>query len=526
VQEIHLPAYEAAVREGGAGAAMCSYNRVNSVYACENPYLLSNVLKGQFGFTGFVMSDWSATHSTVASANAGLDMEMPGGPYFGPALKAAVQAGSVPMARLNDAVYRITYTMFRLGLFDHPPAVTGADVDTVNATTPTSLSTATDVAQGGTVLLKNAGDVLPLGKLGQRIAVIGQAATADGAARADQGYGSAHVPLLAYHDASAPLDAITQRAAQSGGVVTYADGTSTADAVAAAAADIAVVFVNDVSIESLDRPDYNAHTGTCSFASLMTGTSNTATCYYSPVDQNALVSVVAAANPHTVVVLQTGGPVAMPWANSVAGIVENWLPGQVDGDALAPILFGDVNPSGKLPVTFPVALTDGPLRTAQQYPGVTDAQGVPHATYSEGLLIGYRCYDAQNITPLFPFGYGLSYTTFAYSNLTVTRTSAGYAVTVNVTNTGHRAGADVAQLYVGDPSTTGEPPRQLKGFQKVNLLPGQTKTVTMQLDDRAFATWNSAKHTWTTTAGTYLLWVGNSSRNLPLKTTVKLPASG
>jgi beta-glucosidase len=177
-------------------------------------------------------------------------------------------------------------------------------------------------------------------------------------------------------------------------------------------------------------------------------------------------------------------------------------------------------------VTFPVALTDGPLRAAQQYPGVTDAQGVPHATYSEGLLTGYRWYDAQNITPLFPFGYGLSYTTFAYSHLTVTRTSAGYAVTVNVTNTGHRAGADVAQLYVGDPSTTGEPPRQLKGFQKVNLLPGQTKTVTMQLDNRAFATWNTAKHTWTTTAGTYLLWVGNSSRNLPLKTTVKLPASG
>ena len=431
MQEIHLPAFEAAVKQGGAGSVMCAYNRVNGTYACENPYLQQTVLKKQWGFGGWVMSDWGATHSTVQTANGGMDMEMPGGGFWGPQLKTAVQAGTVPLARLDDAVSRITTTMFRLGLFEHPPTVSGPAVNTVNATTAASLATATKVAQDATVLLKNKGAVLPLGGSGQRIAVIGNAASAAGAALANQGYGSGHVSEFGYHDAAAPLTAITRRAAQSGGVVTYADGSATADAVAAAAAaDVAVVFVNDVSIESVDRPDNTARTGTCSFATIVPATlfdpsTAAASCVYSPVDQDALVSAVSAANPHTVVVVQSGGPVSMPWAGSVAGIVENWLPGQVDGDALAPVLFGDVNPSGKLPVTFPVALGDGPVRTKSQYPGVKDAKGVPHATYSEGLLVGYRWYDAKGIAPLFPFGHGLSYTTFQYSSLAVSRTSTG-----------------------------------------------------------------------------------------------------
>jgi beta-glucosidase len=525
MQEIHLPAYEAAVAQGGAGAAMCSYNRVNATYACENPYLLTSVLKQQFGFNGWVMSDWGATHSTAPTANAGMDMEMPGGPYYGAALKAAVQAGTVALSRLNDMVYRIAFTMFRLGLFDHVPNE-GSQAALTNASTPESIATATKVAEDGTVLLKNAGGVLPLSGPAKRIAVIGAAASQPGATEAEQGYGSGHVPQLSYQPGVvAPLTSLTTRGAQAGDVVSYADGTSTVDAVAAAtAADVAVVFINDVEIEGADRPDLHAHSGTCSFVN-PAGVGQ-GTCYYSAVDQDKLVSAVAAANPRTIVVVQSGGPVAMPWANSVAGIVENWFPGQVDGDAIAPILFGDVNPSGKLPVTFPVTLGDGPLKSAQQYPGVVDAQGIPHSSYSEGLLVGYRWYNAMNVKPLFPFGFGLSYTSFQYSGLKVTTTKTGVTVQVSVTNTGPRAGADVAQTYVTDPAVTGEPPLQLKGFDKVFLLPGQTKTVTMALDSRAFASWNPSKHAWNVTAGNYLIHVGDSSDNRPLSTTIRVGASG
>jgi beta-glucosidase len=305
--------------------------------------------------------------------------------------------------------------------------------------------------------------------------------------------------------------------------VTYADGDATADAVAAAsAADVAVVFVNDVEIEGADRSDLNAHSGTCSFADVLSPTS----CTYSPLDQNALVSAVAAANPHTIVVIQSGGPVATPWAGQVQGILENWFPGQVDGDAIAPILFGDVDPSGKLPVTFPVSVSDDPLQTAAQYPGVTEAGDSvgPHSIYSEGLLVGYRWYDAKNITPLFPFGYGLSYTTFRYSGITVTRTGPGASVRLTVINTGTRAGAAVPQVYVGDPASVGEPPKQLKGFGRVELNPGQSAKVTIPLGAMSFANWDTSKHAWTVSAGTYQVMVGSSSRDIAGQGSATLPA--
>jgi beta-glucosidase len=249
-------------------------------------------------------------------------------------------------------------------------------------------------------------------------------------------------------------------------------------------------------------------------------------CVYSSVDQNALVAAVAAANPNTVVVVQSGGPIAMPWVGSVRAIVENWLPGQVDGNAIAPLLFGDVNFSGKLPVTFPVQLSDGPLRTAAQYPGVTvagDSVG-PHVSYSEGLLVGYRWYTAEGIAPLFPFGYGLSYTSFGYSNLHVTPTPTGATVTATVTNTGGRAGAEVAELYVTDPASAGEPPIQLKGFGKVNLAPGASTTVTMTLDSQSFQIWDEATSQWVLTPGCYGISVGASSAELPLHG--NLPVAG
>jgi beta-glucosidase len=457
-----------------------------------------------------------------------MDMEMPGGvsnnpEYYGSALQTAVQSGHVSMATLNDMVGRILDTMFRLGLFDHVPAE-GAQAAATPATNSDSISTATKVAEQGTVLLKDAGGVLPLVGAGKRIAVIGPAAGETGATMAEQGYGSGHVPEFSYQPGVvSPLQAITERAAQTGDVVTYADGDATADAVAAAsAADVAVVVVNDVEIEGADRADLNAHSGTCSFADVLSATS----CTYSPLDQNALVSAVAAANPHTIVVIQSGGPIAMPWAGQVQGILENWFPGQVDGDAIAPVLFGDVDPSGKLPATFPVSVSDDPLQTAAQYPGVTEAGDTvgPHSIYSEGLLVGYRWYDAKNITPLFPFGYGLSYTTFRYSGIAVTRTGTGASVTFTLTNTGTRAGAEVPQVYVGDPASVGEPPKQLEGFRRVELSPGRSATVTIPLGAMSFAHWDTASHAWAVSAGAYQVMVGSSSRDIVGHGSVALPA--
>jgi beta-glucosidase len=503
VNELYLRPFEDAVN-AGVGAAMCAYNRVSAVYACESGSLLQSVLKDRLRFPGFVVSDFMATHSTGA-ANKGLDMEMPTGKYYGAALLRAVQSGSVPTATLNGMVKRVLTSMFAVGLVDHPPRKPVA-----TATTPGSVGVATRVAQDGSVLLKNSG-VLPLDGKSQRIAVIGDAADGDGAQRASQGYGSAHVPQFGYHPrVYSPLDAITARAKQSGATVSYQDGSSLPQALLAAAlADVAVVFVNDVSIEGSDRPDLTAHNGTCS---LTGGT----TCTYSSLDQDQLVKSVAAVNKNTVVVLQTGGPVEMPWLSSVAAVVENWLPGQVDGASIAPLLYGDVNFSGKLPVTFPVALADGPLKTAAQYPGVTDARGVPHARYSEGLLMGYRWYDAKKVTPLFPFGFGLSYTTFRYSKVRLVGTSTGVNAQVTVQNTGSRAGAEVVQVYAVPPSGTGEPPKSLVGFTKVVLKPGQTATVTVPVPNRAFSVWSASRHAWTPVAGCWVIRAGGSSRALPL----------
>ncbi|MCU1601174.1 MAG: glycosyl hydrolase [Frankiales bacterium] len=501
--ELYLQPFEAAVK-AGVGSAMCAYNRVSSTYACQDKSLLDGVLKGRLGFTGFVVSDFQATHSTAA-ANTGLDMEMPTARYFGAALTSAVQSGAVPVSRLNDMVKRVLTSMFRIGLVDHPPRAAVS-----NATTATSISVATRVAQQGAVLLRNSG-MLPLASTVKKIAVIGDAASQDGAPRAAQGYGSAHVPQFGYSDhVSSPLAAITSRASRQGATVSYEDGSGTAKAVlAAATADVAIVFVNDVNNEGLDRPDLKPHSGGCSV-------SGGADCTYSSVDQDQLVSAVAAANRNTVVVMQSGGPVEMPWVNQVAGIVEDWLPGQVDGAALAPLLFGDVNFSGKLPVTFPKAESDGPLKTAAQYPGVKDSKGVPHATYSEGLLMGYRWYDAKAIAPLYPFGYGLSYTTFQYSRLRMVPGRTGVTVQVTLKNAGSRAGAEVVQVYVSAPTSAGEPPKALGGFVKLTLKPGESRTVSVPVDNRALSVWSTARHAWTPVKGCYVVRAGGGSRSLPL----------
>jgi beta-glucosidase len=505
MHEIELPAFEDSVR-AGVGAVMCTSAQLNRIYGCQNRQYLTGVLRGQLHFSGWVMSDWQAAQSTAGSAKGGMDMEMPSPQWYGPALQAAVQQGKVTMATLNSMVRRILLTMFRRGLFDHVPPEQGQAFQ-ANASTPTGTSMAQRVAQEGTVLLKNSGSILPLTGPGKRIALIGSPASPQGATLAEQGYGSAHVPEPGYPaNVVSPAQAITARAAGAGDAVTYTDGSSTTDAtLAAKGSDVAVVFVSDVSSEGFDRPDMNPRAGTCDLVS-QTG------CNYSSVDQNALVAAVAAANPNTIVVLQNGGPLTMPWLGSVRAVLENWYPGQVDGDSIAPILFGDLDPSGHLPETIPKQLSDGPLRTPSQYPGVSG-----QVAHSERLLVGYRWFTAKRIAPLFPFGFGLSYTSFRFSRLSLTPRGANVIVRFRLTNTGRRSGADVAQVYVRDPPAAGEPPEQLARFQRVDLPPGTSQTVTLVVGRRSLSYWRPATGRWTLTPGCYTIMVGDSSASLPLR---------
>ena len=481
LQEIYLPAFQDSVQQGAASSVMCSYSTINGTSACQNPYLLTTVLRQQFGFGGFVTSDWGATHSTAASANAGLNQDMPGDDgLYGSALSNAVAGGSVSKATLDSLTSQILTQMFAFGLFDKAP--TGSNSQP--ATTSANVAAAKQIAQEGTVLLKNSGSLLPLTSSTSSIAVIG--ADASTSAMTDGG-GSAGVSSSG---TVTPLQAITSRAG-SGTTVNYNDGSNTSSAASlAGSSSVAVVFVSLGEGEGSDLSSIDL-----------------------PSSENSLISAVASANPHTVVVLNTGSAVTMPWLNQVAGVFEAWYPGQEDGDAIAALLFGDANPSGKLPVTFPTSLSQVPANTAAQWPGQNGT-----VQYSEGLNVGYRWYDAQNLTPLFPFGYGLSYTSFAFSNLSVGSLTKGGAasVTATVTNTGSRAGADVAQLYITDPAAAGEPPKQLKGFARVDLTPGQSKTVSFQLTQSSLQNWDSTASAWTTATGNYTIAVGDSSRSLPL----------
>lgn len=477
LRELYLPAFEASVRQGHVGSIMGAYNKVNGAYCCENDFLLKQVLKGDWGFPGFVTSDFGAVHSTVASAKAGLDLEMPTGVYFGDALKKAVLSGQVPVSLLDEKLIRRFSTMMRLGVWNKGPAS--------HIIPPEHAMSALKLGAEGIVLLKNAGHQLPLnaGTI-HSIALIGpfagQAMTGGG--------GSSHVsPILTV----SPLEGI-QKFVGNKVTISQADGTNLSNSVALAkSSDVAILMLGDRQTEGHDH------------SITLAG------------DQDALVEAVVAANPHTIVVLKTGGPVLMPWAGQAPAILEAWYPGEEDGAAVAEVLFGAVNPSGKLPITFPKSDSDLPLRTASQYPGLDNV-----AHYSEGLLIGYRWYDAKNIEPLFPFGHGLSYTTFAYHDLKISRPAAGPTVTVefNVTNTGDRPGAEVAQLYVGLPSLPNvpEPPRELKGFQRVELAPGKSAHLSFVLDARSLSYWDTASHGWKAAPGLYNVAAAASSRDLRL----------
>ena len=483
LQEIYLPPFQAALGRAHVASLMCAYNQVNHQPACQSGYLLHQVLDGQFGFQGFVTSDWFATQSVAPSANAGLDMQMPTGCYFGPALRQAIASGSVPMARLNDMVRRILREMFRFHLVGHGD--TGSPAKRV--TTPAHRAVALHVAEASTVLLKNAHGLLPLKRRTvHSIAVIG----ADGGSGAyTAGGGSASVVPSGV---VTPLEGISHRAGHRI-KVTYNDGSDTSAAAAAAkSASVAVVFADLPEGESQDLPNINL-----------------------PGNQDTLISDVAAANPRTVVVLNTGSAVAMPWLHSVAGVLEAWYPGQEDGRAIASLLFGHANPGGKLPVTFPASLAQTPAFSPTRWPGSGEQD------FSEGIFVGYRYYQAHHEKPLFPFGYGLSYTSFRVGSGRVVRgRGAGrFRVSVAVTNTGHRTGSDVIQLYVGDPRADGEPPRQLQGFRRVTLTPGARRRVSFELGPRNLSYWHGR---WVARRGNYRVYLGDSSATLPVRMPLRL----
>jgi beta-glucosidase len=493
MHEIYLPAFYDTAIKGGAGSVMCSYSSPNGTFACQNQPLLS-LLEQHWGYKGWVGSDYGAVHGAIASVNAGLDQEQ-GSQLFGPVLLPAVQDGQVPMSTIDAAATRVLFEMFKHGFFN--TQATGNE--STNASTPAHVAFAQQNSEEGTVLLKDAGSILPLSANTSSIAVIG----ADGSTNPETaGGGSAAVNPTG--TVVSPLQGITARAG-SGVTVSSYSGTTPADAAATAAgAKVAIVFANNFESEGSDLQNITLQN-----------------------NQDALISAVADANPHTIVVLNTGGPVTMPWLSNVQGVLEAWYPGQQDGAAIASILFGDTNPSGHLPETFPASLAQAPTAAAARFPGTNGT-----VQYSDKLEVGYRYYDTENVTPLFPFGFGLSYTSFKYSRLKLSAThvknttsgpdggqgSPELAVTATVKNTGSRAGADVAQLYLGDPASTGEPARQLEGFARVVLNPGQSKTVTFPLSGHALSFFDTTANGWVLPTGDFTAYVGDSSalENLPL----------
>ena len=640
LRELYLPAFEAAVREARVGTVMCAYPKVNTVHACQWPALLTNLLRQEWGFAGFVRSDLGAVHDPAAALNAGTDAIKPA---TAQEVVDVVNSGAVSQAVLDAAVLRILRVMFAYGFVDNPLPETPYAA----ATGPGSRAVAAHIAKAGTVLLENdpvppfrprprakIGRVLPFrARPPASIAVVGTGAssaprvTGGGSSRVDPtnivtplaaitaragrgtrvryasgepyvsqpdvipvtrftvpdgsrpglqveyyngtefaepvgtawtgrvapDFGSADAPrappgltpgnfsiawtgrlwanrtgryriaLLSDEGGSVVLDGQTivsgsgpwlapaevelvageQHALQvryadrvPGGRVALAweaapEAGASIDAAArlAARSEVAVVFASDYRAENVDRPNLRLSAA-----------------------QNRLIAAVAARNPRTVVVLNTGGPVLMPWLRRVAAVVQAWYPGELDGTALAAILWGDFNPSGRLPQTFPAREKQVPASTPEQWPGVN---GV--ALYSEGLGVGYRWYDAAGETPLYPFGYGLSYTSFALGRPGVRpRPGGGVTVGVSLTNTGRRTGADVVQVYVGYPAVAGEPPRVLRAFAKPVLRPRQTRRLTFKLPPKAFRYWDEAGRRWTYARGNYRVYVGRSSRDLPV----------
>ncbi|MEO5775130.1 MAG: beta-glucosidase [Sphingomicrobium sp.] len=500
-------AFQFGFERGNPGSVMCAYNRVNSEYACENSWLLTDLLRNQFGFQGYVMSDWGATHSTEKAALAGLDQEsgwpFDDKPYFREPLAAAVAAGRVPEARLNQMAGRILRSMFEHGVIDKPVAEGPIDFAAHAGVTRQD-------AEQAIVLLQNRNNVLPLAASAKRIVIIGghadKGVLAGGGSSLTYPVGGNAVPGIAptgwpgpvLYDPSSPMKAIQALARNA--TVTYVDGADPAVAArAAAGADVALLFLTRWEGESFDVP------------------------MGLPDKQDALVDAVAAANRNTVAILETGGPVLMPWSNRVASILEAWYSGTSGGEAIANVLFGKVNPSGHLPVTFAASEAQLP-RPVRPGTGLPEKQMFA-IDYNEGAAVGYKWFDARGIQPLFPFGHGLSYTSFAMSRLSAAPTQDGGAtVSFTVRNTGKRRGAEVAQVYASPVNGGWEAPKRLAAFSKVDLAPGQSKRLTLSVDPRLLATFDEASNSWVIGGGAYKLMLGASARELGSSTTIQLLA--
>lgn len=523
MRETDLRAFEIALKISDAGAFMCSYNRVNGDYACENTYLLTDVLKKDFHFQGFVLSDWGGTHSAAKASHAGLDQEQPGKNFFGDALQKAVESGEVSQDEINDHVHRILRTIFASGLFDNPVVKQVPDIEG-------GYVVAQRLAEKSIVLLKNERNVLPLeGTKLHSIVLIGGHAdvgvlTGGGSAQVDAPGGSVVPPPPPQPGAnpmanfarrqvwlpSSPLRALTAKLPSS--KVAFAAGDDLAAAESAAKnADIAIVFAYQHESEGMDLKSLDLSE-----------------------DQNKLIETVAAANPKTIVVLETGSPATMPWIDKVAGVVEAWYPGIRGAEALANVLTGEVNPTGKLAITFPKSDADLPHPTLVLPPPASQpqrpapgadissfmammAKGLPpfETYYDEKLKVGYKWYDAEKKPVLFPFGFGLSYTSYAYSGLSV-KNGDQLTVSFTVKNTGKRAGTEIAQIYASLPDSAGEPPKRLIGWARVELAAGESKVVTIPVERDHLTVYDEAADTWKLVPGSYAILAGGSSQNLPL----------
>ena len=508
MQESDLLAFHIAISIANPGGVMCSYNRINGDYACENDYTLNQVLKTQWGYKGFVLSDWGGTHSTQKASAAGLDQEQPMADFLGPKLKAAVDAGQVPMSEIDDHARRVLYGLFVSGVVDNPPQAGKVDVES-------GMKIAQQVEEKSIVLLKNSNSILPIdASKVHSIALIGAHAdvgmiSGGGSAQVDPPGGNAIMPpgkgATKWQDhiwfPTSPLKALQEKLPNA--KITFDPGTNPQSAATLAhGSDLAIVFASQWESEGMDLKSLSL-----------------------PDNQDALIAQVAAANPHTIVVLETGTAVTMPWLDNVAGVVEAWFAGSAGHKALANVLVGEVNPSGKLAITFPKSEQDLPHIVIPPLSARDMGQG-SHAvnagasfsgysvTYDEGPEVGYKWFETQRKQPLFAFGYGLSYTTFEYSGLKVE--SAAKTVRFTVKNTGSRPGTEIAEVYASLPQGADEPYKRLVGWVRVELAAGESRNVTVSVDTRPLQTFNEANESWTLTTGAYKVMVGPSSDNTPL----------